>query len=87
MRIVKPGFLGVLTVQVVVFLTPLAMAPMGVMSGEMSGLIAIVLWFVLGTPLSYVVVDHSKARRLSRLQWVEPRHSFNSASLSGGPAN
>lgn len=58
------GFLGVLAVQVAVFLTPLAMAPLGVMSGEMAGLIAIVLWFVLGTPLSYAVLDRARARRV-----------------------
>ena len=87
-RVHLRGFLGVLAVQVAVFLTPLAMAPMGVMSGEMAGLIAIVLWFVLGTPLSYAVLDRVRSRRVRRLQVrVEQSHSFNSASFSGGPAN
>jgi hypothetical protein len=49
--------------QLAVFLGTLSIATTGVVSGEAAACTAIVLWFVVGLPLSYAVADAFGARR------------------------
>ena len=52
--------------QLAVFLGTFSTATTGLISGEAAACAAIVLWFVVGLPLSYVVADAAEARRLHR---------------------
>jgi hypothetical protein len=52
--------------QLAVFLGTLSIASTGILSGEAAACAAIVVWFVVGLPLSYAVVDAVGARRARR---------------------
>jgi hypothetical protein len=49
-------------IQAVAFLGPLAAAPAGLVSGELAGAAAPLLWFSAGLPLSYRLLDRGRDR-------------------------
>ncbi len=52
-------------IQLVVLLLPLAAGIIGLISGGLAGLLAVVGWFVIGVPVSYLAIDALAARRPS----------------------
>jgi hypothetical protein len=58
---ISPRLAGAMLIQAMSFLGPLAAAPMGLLSGESTGVVAPLLWFFLGIPLSYRVLDRRPA--------------------------
>ena len=65
---------GAIVVQVTTFLGPLAAVPIGLLSGELSGVIAPLAWFFVGLPLSYRVLDSGlwPRRAVSRRRALRP---------------
>jgi hypothetical protein len=53
---------GAILIQFGAFTGPLALGMNGVISGELAGLIAMVLWFCAGLPLSYKALDRPPLR-------------------------
>jgi hypothetical protein len=50
-------------IQLVVFCLPLAAGIVGLISGGMAGLTAVLGWFALGIPLSYAAIDRAARAR------------------------
>ena len=57
MATIRPRLAGAILVQAIAFLGPLAVAAAGLLSGELAGLSAPILWFCVGVPLSYRFLD------------------------------
>ena len=58
---ISPRLAGVVSIQAAAFLGPLVAAWAGFISGELAGVVASVLWFSAGLPLSYRVLDRRPA--------------------------
>ena len=56
---------GAILIQAITFLGPLAAAIAGFMSGELAGVAAPFLWFSVGVPFSYRVLDRPAGSRLA----------------------
>ncbi len=63
---IRGSLLLLVATQLAVFLGTLSIATTGFMSGEAAACAAIVLWFLVGLPLSYAVADVAEARRARR---------------------
>ena len=62
---ISPRLAGAIVIQVITFLGPLAAAPAGLISGELAGIAAPLLWFSAGVPLSYRVLDRPAGPRVA----------------------
>ena len=54
---ISPRLAGAIVVQAITFVGPLAASSTGLISGELAGIAAPLLWFSAGLPLSYRVLD------------------------------
>jgi hypothetical protein len=55
-----------IVVQLAVFLGTLVLGIVGTLSGEAAGCLAIVVWFLIGLPSSYVAADYADVRLARR---------------------
>jgi hypothetical protein len=71
---ISPRLAGAIFIQAISFLGPLAGAWAGVISGELAGVVAPLLWFSAGVPLSYRAVDRRAGSRpaASRRRLLRP---------------
>ena len=60
---ILPRLAGAIFIQAISFLGPLAGAWAGVISGELAGLVAPLVWFSAGVPLSYRALDRRAGSR------------------------
>lgn len=71
-------------IQLVVLLIPLVAGMVGLISGGIAGLTAVLGWFVLGIPLSYAAIDRLAGRqaRAQRRPQVAAPATLPSATIS-----
>jgi hypothetical protein len=70
-------------IQLVVLFLPLAAGVVGLISGGMAGLSAVLTWFVLGIPLSYAAIDRlARARAHERPRVASAPATLPSATIS-----
>jgi hypothetical protein len=62
---ISPRLAGAVLVQGITFLAPLTAAQLGFIGGELTGVAAPFLWFFVGLPLSYRVLDRRPAPRVA----------------------
>jgi hypothetical protein len=72
----------IVATQLAVFLGTLSLASTGLISGEAAACAAIVLWFVVGLPLSYAIADVAAARRLPARDEKAPAYRLRSSLIS-----
>ena len=66
------GFLTVVFIQLAALAAPILLGLTGEISGAIAGLGSVVLWFVLGVPLSYTAMDRHAARQARRSRRAQP---------------
>ena len=69
------GFLTVVTIQLAALAAPILLGLTGEISGGVAGLASVVMWFVLGVPLSYTAIDRHaahQARQARRSRRAQP---------------
>ena len=80
----RASLILLIATQLAVFLGTLSIATTGLISGEAAACAAIILWFVVGMPLSYAVADAANARLLRRN--TDQRKALGTAHSTGSAA-